>query len=107
MEMEDDESKNYGTQAHNGRLSVTQAAQAMRKSSRLDPDWYNRLLNTKDCCDRCGETYRLENVRICTNCSMTFIPATIPKWHTVRMAIGNAQTAVAVKSWDKTSDKRR
>src|SRR5262245_2397207 len=46
---------------------------------RQDADWYDRLLSTKDACDRCGETYRLENVSVCTNCSATFTPCHFPQ----------------------------
>src|SRR5262245_57677343 len=42
--------------------------------SASDADWYDTLLNRRDYCDRCGETYRFENVSFCTRCSATFAP---------------------------------
>ena len=53
--------------------------QALRSElERQDPGWYDRLLSSKDYCDRCGESYRLENVSICTYCSTTFAPCHPP-----------------------------
>jgi ribosomal protein S27AE len=46
---------------------------------RKDPEWYDNLLNERDACDRCGETYRLENVSICTYCRTTFAPCHMPE----------------------------
>lgn len=35
-----------------------------------DPNWYENLLNMRDWC-RCGETFRLENLSVCTHCETT------------------------------------
>ena len=36
--------------------------------ARRDPDWYDDLLATRDYCSLCGETYRIENLSLCTHC---------------------------------------
>jgi hypothetical protein len=41
---------------------------------RAHPGWYDRLLGERSTCDRCGETYRLENLSICTKCLGTYCP---------------------------------
>ena len=33
--------------------------------ARTDPHWYDALLSQKDYCDRCGESWRYENVSFC------------------------------------------
>jgi hypothetical protein len=37
-----------------------------------DPDWWDTLLRQRDLCERCGETYRVENLAVCTGCLRTY-----------------------------------
>jgi hypothetical protein len=32
------------------------------------PRWYDEFLATRDWCSECGESYRLENLSLCTHC---------------------------------------
>jgi hypothetical protein len=52
-------------------------------------DWYDVLLAQRDYCDRCGETYRYENVSFCTRCSTTFAPCHRPS--AVELPNGNLE----------------
>ena len=36
---------------------------------REQPGWYDRLLAQREHCSCCGQTYRVENLAICTGCS--------------------------------------
>lgn len=35
-------------------------------------DGWDTLLRQRDACDRCGETYRVENLSICTRCNSSY-----------------------------------
>jgi hypothetical protein len=47
------------------------AASVARRDA-LAPGWYDRLLSLRDCCERCGETYRVENLAVCSQCLSTW-----------------------------------
>lgn len=38
------------------------------------PGWYEAMLRERAACDRCGETYRLENHLLCTGCLGSWCP---------------------------------
>ena len=33
-----------------------------------DPDWYDDFLRIRDYCSICGESFRIENLSLCTHC---------------------------------------
>jgi len=39
---------------------------------RTEPGWLDRLLSQPSYCDRCSETYRLENLSLCTRCTNSY-----------------------------------
>ncbi len=45
-------------------------AAAEAKFEESAPEWYDKFLRTKDWCSICGETYRLENLSLCTHCDV-------------------------------------
>lgn len=36
--------------------------------AKLPQDWYDKIMWRKSSCSSCGETYKIENLRICTQC---------------------------------------
>lgn len=52
-----------------GHEGLSQRANAfVQKSFDTLKGWYNGLLSTRDWCSRCGESYRIENLSLCTHC---------------------------------------
>jgi hypothetical protein len=44
----------------------------LRMSERVQgPDWLDQMLEGREACARCGESYRTENIKICTHCLAT------------------------------------
>jgi hypothetical protein len=44
----------------------------MEASERAQPEgWFDDCLSERASCDRCGETFRMENLMVCTHCSRT------------------------------------
>lgn len=48
---------------------VEESAQALQARF---PGWYDRLLATRDYCERCGERYLIENLSLCSRCLRTY-----------------------------------
>lgn len=36
--------------------------------AKLPVDWYDKVLWQRSYCAKCGQTYKIENLRICTRC---------------------------------------
>ena len=54
-----------------GMSEVLQAF--VRASEKAQPeDWLDAYFSERETCDRCGESYRFENVLLCTQCSRTY-----------------------------------
>jgi hypothetical protein len=43
-------------------------AAALRAGESRAPGWYEALLRVREACSVCGETYRIENLSLCTHC---------------------------------------
>jgi hypothetical protein len=45
----------------------------LRASEKAQPqDWLDAYLSDRETCARCGESYRFENVSLCTHCHRTY-----------------------------------
>ncbi|RRJ84241.1 hypothetical protein [Aestuariirhabdus litorea] len=42
-------------------------------------DWFHSQLRERGCCNHCGNRYKLENLAICTCCSITLCPFCVGK----------------------------
>jgi hypothetical protein len=52
---------------------VEEFRDACVKNYEMDfPNWWKSLLSRREYCDRCGETYKIENLSICTGCMGTY-----------------------------------
>jgi hypothetical protein len=47
-------------------------AAAEARFDKWGSDWYDKFLATRDWCSVCGESYRLENLSLCTHCDSLF-----------------------------------
>jgi hypothetical protein len=55
---------------HDGMSPVLR--EFLRVSERVEgDDWLDQMLDGRDACARCGETYHIENLKVCTRCHAT------------------------------------
>lgn len=60
----------------------------VRASEKAQPeDWLDAYLSERETCRRCGESYRLENIMLCTQCDRTYCHKCMADEH--RAANGN------------------
>ena len=50
------------------------AATSWREKADQCPGWYDAFLRERDHCGLCGESYRVENLAICTDCKASRCP---------------------------------
>jgi hypothetical protein len=59
---------------------------------RKNPSWYEDLWDDRVYCNYCGESWRLENVAICSNCNAKFPICHTPQ--TVTLPNGNSECPI-------------
>jgi hypothetical protein len=50
------------------------AVASVQQANQQNPRWYESFLATRSSCGQCGESYRVENLSICTVCSAEVCP---------------------------------